>query len=146
MKSSIITFLLVCFAILNAQSTTNPWDLNKLSEGQIIELEDIQFEMDATILSDDCKVALDKLKTFLISNKSVSIELQGHTSGTPPHKYCDALSSKRAEAVRDYLIGEGVSPNKLIAKGYGKRVPKASNLSAVGRKSNQRVDVKILSL
>ena len=146
MKSSLFTFLLVCLAILNAQSSTNPWDLNKLSEGQIIELEDIDFEMDAANLSENSKVALDRLKVFLLNNKSVVIELQGHTNGMPPHKYCDELSSKRAETVRDYLINEGVRPDKLVAKGYGKRKPRASNLSPFGRKYNQRVDVKILSL
>jgi len=146
MRSSLFTLLIVCFSILNAQSSTNPWEINKLTKGQVIELEGVQFEMDATSLSAESKVSLDKLKTFLLNNKSVVVELQGHTNGIPPHKYCDALSSKRAESVRDYLIGEGISPDKLVAKGYGKRLAKASNLHAAGRTSNQRVDVKILSL
>ena len=146
MRSSLFTFLVVCFSVFNAQGATNPWELNNLKKGQVIELEGIQFDMDAAILSDESKKSLEKLKAFLLNTESAVIELQGHTNGIPSHEYCDALSSKRAEAVRNYLIDEGVSPDKLIAKGYGKRLPIASNLNALGREANQRVDAKVISL
>ena len=146
MKTSIFTFVFACFSFVVAQSATNPWDINKLSEGQIVELSDVHFDVDETIFSSDSKVSLDRLVGFLKDNKSVVIEVQGHTNSIPPQKYCDELSEKRAQAVREYLISAGVDASRLVAVGYGKRNPIASNNTAEGRNSNQRVDVKILSL
>lgn len=140
------TLLIICFSVLCAHSKSNPWELNKLYKNQIIELEGINFGSDQSVLSADIKIAIEELKTFLLNNETVVIELQGHTNSVPPHLYCDELSQQRANAIRDYLIDQGVNPYNLKAKGYGKRKPVASNNTNSGRKSNQRVDVQILSL
>ncbi|RMD97408.1 MAG: OmpA family protein, partial [Bacteroidetes bacterium] len=56
------------------------------------------------------------------------------------------LSTERAKAVADYLILKGIDPERLKYKGYGKRQPIDTNRTAAGRKRNQRVEIKILSL
>ncbi|MDF1699411.1 MAG: OmpA family protein [Saprospiraceae bacterium] len=130
----------------NFDNPSNPWVLEKLYVGQIIELNEIEFEMDQASLNDSSKKSLSTLGEFLIANKSVKIEIGGHTSSIPSHEYCDKLSNDRAQSVRDYLISLGISPENIVAKGYGKRAPKYSNHSSFGRKSNQRVNVTILAL
>ena len=70
----------------------------------------------------------------------------GHTNGIPPHDYCDKLSTARAEAVAKYLIQKGIEDERIQFKGYGKRKPIASNNSEEGRKRNQRVEIKIISM
>ena len=146
MKSSMFTLLIICFSVLSAQSSTNPWDVNKLQKNQIVELEGVNFGADQTVLTSESKIAIEQLKTFLLKNKSVVVELQGHTNSIPPSAYCDKLSQQRADAIRDYLIDEGVNPKNIIAKGMGKRYPLASNSTTTGRTTNQRVDVQIVSL
>jgi len=54
------------------------------------------------------------------------------------------LSSRRAEAVRDYLVMKGVDASRLSARGYGPSAPVASNATAEGRTRNRRVELKRL--
>jgi outer membrane protein OmpA-like peptidoglycan-associated protein len=54
------------------------------------------------------------------------------------------LSTARAKAVADYLAAKGIDSKRLVYKGYGKRLPLVPNTSAEGRKTNQRVEIKIL--
>lgn len=125
---------------------TNPWEISTLAIGQVIELKEINFGMDKYDLDEASKTSLTELRDFLVSNKSVSIELGDHANSLPPTEYCDKLSSNRANAVRDYLIEIGVNPDIVTAKGYGKRVPRTNDLTVNSRIANQRVEVKILSL
>jgi len=89
---------------------------------------------------------LDEIFDFLDSNKKVVIEIGGHTNNIPSHEYCDRLSSSRAKNVASYLYNKGISQQRIAFKGYGKREPVASNESLAGRKKNQRVEIKILSI
>jgi len=148
MKISLLTILALSFSITFSSAATDnndPWDLANLAVGDIHELEDVLFDTDKTDFKHGSE-SLSHLLEFLLANKTVKVELRGHTNSFPPHEYCDELSDKRAQSVKDYLITQGVNPSNLIAKGYGKRVPKSDNLSTTGRSSNQRVDVKVLSL
>lgn len=146
MKTSVLSFIFLSFFISNSFASSNPWIKSELAINQIIEMNDIQFEMDEYALIESSLHSLNELKEFLIANESVKLELRGHTNNVPPTAYCDELSSNRALAVKDYLLKGGISPDRLIAKGYGKRVPRSANNSSEGRKSNQRVDVKIIAL
>ena len=130
----------------NFDNPSNPWVLKNISLGQTIELKEVKFEMDESDLNENSKKSLRSLADFLILNKSIKIEIGGHTSSMPPHEYCDNLSNNRAQSVRQYLISIGISPKNIVATGYGKRKSKYSNLSSTGRKLNQRVEVTILSL
>lgn len=146
MKTLFSSFVILCFSIIAVQASSNPWDIEKLSIDQIIELADIQFEMDEAKLNLDSEKSLLEFATFLKDNDSVKIELRGHTNNVPPHEYCDKLSENRAHAVKTYLVNNGIAANRITANGYGKRLPIASNDTSKGRESNQRVEVKILSL
>jgi len=89
--------------------------------------------------------ALLSFSNFLKSNTQVRVEVRGHTITIPAEKYCDALSTERAQSVVDFLVDNGVNKDQLVAKGYGKRVPRAIGYSATHAKYNQRVDIKVLA-
>ena len=67
------------------------------------------------------------------------MELQGHTDSTGPADYNMKLSQRRADSVRDYLIGRGVNADQLVAKGYGMTQPVQPNTTKAGRAANRRV-------
>jgi len=117
-----------------------------LKKGQVLRIEKLYFQADSSKINQKSYNELDKIYGFLRSNPEISIEVGGHTSGNCETSYCNELSEKRAQAVAYYLIGKGISSKRLKYKGYGKAKPLASNSTLSGRKRNQRVEIKILSL
>jgi len=117
-----------------------------LRAGSTVRIEKLFFKADSSAVTPESRTVLDEIFTFLDSNDDVVIEVGGHTSGGPEHAYCDWLSSERAESVVHYLTGRGISEGRLYAKGYGKRKPLATNRTMAGRKRNQRVEIKVLSM
>ena len=69
------------------------------------------------------------------------IEIQGHTDSGGSAAFNESLSLRRAEAVRDYLVAQGVPIRRLRAVGYGERFPIASNSTPEGQAENRRVEV-----
>ncbi|MFK8104788.1 MAG: OmpA family protein [Saprospiraceae bacterium] len=120
--------------------------LAKIRKGQTIKMEQLLFEADSTRITPVSFPVLDELYDFIIENTSVVIEVRGHTNNIPPPAFCDRLSSARAKSVADYVVQKGIDPKRVFSKGYGKRKPITSNRTKEGRKKNQRVEVKILSL
>ncbi len=121
-------------------------DVDKLSVGKKVQLKALYFNDDSAVIQDSSEPALDELYNFLVDNNTVRLEVGGHTNNLPPDYYCDQLSTNRAKAVYDYLVKKGIPKYRLRYKGYGKRNPIASNDTADGRKQNQRVEVKVLSI
>jgi outer membrane protein OmpA-like peptidoglycan-associated protein len=74
------------------------------------------------------------------------IEVQGHADVVGPETYNVTLSRERANAVRTWLVKRGIEPRKLIAKGYGSKMPQAENNSEDGRKENRRVQFIIIKM
>ncbi|MEM9874418.1 MAG: OmpA family protein, partial [Myxococcota bacterium] len=74
------------------------------------------------------------------------VEVQGHTDDTGDAEFNDALSQRRADAVRTWLIDRGgIRPERLVAKGYGFRRPLADNRVRTGRAKNRRVQFVIVA-
>ena len=121
-------------------------DRKKIRKGQTIEIENLYFKADEHIINEESYRVLDEVFDFLKANEDITIEIGGHTNGTPSHDYCDRLSTDRAREVAQYLVDEGIPPDRLTYKGYGKRKAIASNLTKEGRKKNQRVEIKILTI
>ena len=117
------------------------------AKNQIIRIENLFFEVDAADIQKESYTELNNLYKFLADNKDVVIEIGGHTNNVPTeHWYCDSLSTARAKAVADYLAGKGIDYERLEYKGYGKRKPAYTNKTEYGRRKNQRVEIKILSI
>lgn len=123
-------------------------DLTKedLRTGQTLRIENLYFEADKSVITSNSFATLDELYSFLRKNKGVVVEIGGHTNSLPPDDYCDRLSTQRAKSVADYLVSKGIPDSQVQYKGYGKRFPVDSNNTLQGRKRNQRVEVKILSI
>jgi len=119
-----------------------------LTTGQTIEIKNLLFQANKSSINRSSFKALDDLYDFLTEHDDIKIEIGGHTNGNKgiTNAFCDKLSSQRAKTVADFLIEKGLSPDRLEYKGYGKRKPIASNKTKAGRKKNQRVEIKILSL
>ena len=121
-------------------------DRKKIKEGSIIKIDKLFFKADSSAITDESYPVLEEVYKFLLDNSRVVIEIGGHTNNIPSDEFCDQLSRARAKAVSDYLIEKGIEETRLIYKGYGKRKPISSNLSTIGRRQNQRVEIKILSV
>ena len=112
-------------------------------EGLIIEMKNILFKVNSSVLEDSSFQEIDKIVRFMKSNNGVAIEIRGHTNGLCDDDYCNMLSEKRAKAVVEYLIDSGIERNRLAYKGLGKTQPIADNKTVAGRQANQRVEFMI---
>jgi OmpA-OmpF porin, OOP family len=119
--------------------------LEPVEVGTTVRLNNIFFDFDATTLRSESFPELDKVVKFMIENRTVSIEIAGHTDGKGSDDYNNRLSQGRAESVRKYLISEGVPSTRITAKGYGKLKPIATNDTEEGRQENRRVEFTVLS-
>ncbi len=118
----------------------------ELRAGSTVRIEKLFFKADSTSVTPDSRIVLDEIFEFLDANDDVVIEVGGHTNSVPPDAYCNALSKARAESVVSYLVAHGIDKRRLYAKGYGKREPVATNKTVTGRRRNQRVEIKVLSM
>jgi outer membrane protein OmpA-like peptidoglycan-associated protein len=71
------------------------------------------------------------------------MSVEGHTDSVGSDDYNQKLSERRADAVRDYLTSNGISPVNIQAVGFGKANPVASNDTAAGRQQNRRVEMVV---
>lgn len=107
-------------------------------------LEGVNFEFDSARLTADSYEVLNRVARSLREWPEVRVEIAGHTDDQGTHEYNLDLSQRRAEAVRDYLMGRGVGGSRLVAKGYGKTRPVNTNETEAGRAQNRRVELNRL--
>jgi OmpA-OmpF porin, OOP family len=115
--------------------------LVEIQRGRIEIKDKVYFDSDrASILPRSDKL-LDQVARLIIEHPELEkIWIEGHTDERGSMEYNRELSQKRAEAVRDYLISRGVAGNRLMAKGFGREYPVASNDTVEGRAANRRVE------
>lgn len=121
-------------------------DKDKIKLGQIIKIEKLYFKSDSSNIDSSSYAVLEEVYDFLVKNPKIKIEIGGHTNSQPTHEYCDKLSASRARSVREYIIKKGITDDRIISKGYGKRQPIATNDTKAGKALNQRVEIKIISV
>lgn len=117
-----------------------------LRKGQEIRIEKLYFDIDSASIRPQSVPILEELYYFMKTNPEVIVEIGGHTNNRCDSEFCNKLSEARAKSVVEFLNGRGITENQLKYKGYGKRKPVATNATPTGRKRNQRVEIKILSL
>ncbi|MCS6823456.1 MAG: OmpA family protein [Cytophagaceae bacterium] len=118
--------------------------LEPLKKGASIVLNNIFFQTNSWTLEEKSKTELDKLVVFLKQNESLSIEIAGHTDDVGNEADNLTLSDKRAFAVYEYLIRNGVNKKQIQYKGYGESKPAVPNTSEENRAKNRRIEFKIL--
>ena len=103
----------------------------------------VDFESNQAKLTAPSKQTLDEVAAGFKAQPGMSVEIQGHTDSKGSAAYNLKLSQHRAEAVREYLVGQGVSASMLSARGYGMEKPIASNDTDAGRAQNRRVEFNV---
>lgn len=111
--------------------------------GLVLTLGDVLFETGKADLRPGALRNLYPLVTFLQKYPERRVVIEGHTDTVGSDAYNLDLSERRADAVRDFLLQNGVNPAQLTARGYGKASPVASNDTAAGRQQNRRVELII---
>lgn len=102
---------------------------------------DIQFAADSDkIMGKKVMGIIDEVKQILLDQPEISLIIEGHASTDGGEEYNMDLSTRRANAVRDYLISNGVDGDRLEAVGYGETRPKAEGDSPEARAKNRRVE------
>lgn len=109
--------------------------------GLVFTLSDVLFSTGQAELRAGAKANIDRLAQRLNQEPERKITIEGHTDSTGTVAINEALSQRRADAVRQYLVNAGVSPERITSVGKGQDFPVASNNTAEGRQQNRRVEV-----
>lgn len=105
----------------------------------------VTFALDSATLRQSAIAQLDEAVALLVANPEIRrIEVAGHTCDLGSAQYNQGLSERRAQAVRDYLVANGISANRLVVRGYGEDRPKLPNTSDSNRQQNRRVELVVL--
>lgn len=118
--------------------------LHRVKLGSTAQLNNIYFDVDRYDPLPASESDLQMLLRFLRINKTVRIEVGGHTDSTGLKEANLLLSQRRAQAVVDYLFQHGISPKQIVSRGYGDTQPIASNDTPEGRQLNRRTEIKVI--
>jgi outer membrane protein OmpA-like peptidoglycan-associated protein len=103
----------------------------------------ILFDTGKTALKPGAKSTLKRIAKQLQTDPSLKIAVEGHTDNVGGKAMNQALSEKRANAVRDFLVSAGIDSDHITASGKGEEAPIVTNKTAAGRQQNRRVELVI---
>ena len=112
---------------------------------EVIRLEKLIFAQGRSEINPESYGELDDLAEMLHENPSMVIQLEGHTDFRGNEKENMKLSEQRVKAVKDYLVDKGISGNRIETKAFGGTNPLSRDSDAESRRSNRRVEVRIIS-
>jgi outer membrane protein OmpA-like peptidoglycan-associated protein len=111
--------------------------------GVVLTLGDVLFASGKADLKEGAAGHLNQLVAFLREYPSRTVVIEGHTDSVGSDDLNQALSQRRADSVRSYLVRQGIDAARLTSMGAGESTPVAENESATGRQQNRRVEVII---
>jgi len=103
---------------------------------------ELMFNHDKASIRAGYEPLFDNAIKILKLNPTLIVEIQGHTDGSGAASYNKNLSTKRAATVKNLLVSNGISADRLTIKGFGESAPIATNDTALGRETNRRVEFK----
>jgi outer membrane protein OmpA-like peptidoglycan-associated protein len=109
--------------------------------GLVVNMADVLFETGKYNLSGDAQLKLAKLSGIIQAHPGLNLAIEGYTDTTGSEDFNMKLSQQRADAVRQFLISQGLTADTISSKGLGPADPIADNSTAVGRKLNRRVEI-----
>ncbi len=106
-------------------------------------MSDVLFDVGTWTLRPGAREKLAKISGILLAHSGLNLEVEGHADSTGSEEFNQVLSERRASAVRDFLIQQGVHWASIAARCFGESQPVASNDTAVGRQLNRRVEMVV---
>jgi outer membrane protein OmpA-like peptidoglycan-associated protein len=113
------------------------------ARGLIVSMSDVLFDFNQATLKPGAKLRLAKVSGIILAYPDLKLEIDGFTDNKGTPAYNMGLSEKRAKAVRDFLVAQGVGADAVNTKGFGESNPVASNATASGRQQNRRVELVV---
>ena len=122
-----------------------PVEVNKA-----VVLHNVQYDFGKSTLSKSSYAVFDTLINWMNEYPGMKVELSSHTDNIGSDSYNQKLSEARAKSCVEYLVGKGISRDRIVAKGYGETQPIAPNQvkgkdNPDGRKQNRRTEFKVLN-
>ena len=119
-------------------------DVLQIEESGDLVLEGINFETNSATITDDSEPILRRAYNTLRTNPDLRVEIQGHTDDVGSAVANQRLSERRANSVRDYMVQNGIDPNRMTARGYGEEEPLVPNDSPENRARNRRIQFRVI--
>jgi general secretion pathway protein A len=88
---------------------------------------------------------LEKCASIMLENPSIVMTIKGYSDGAGSHLYNKKLSEFRANIVKSYFVGQGISPRRINTMSMGEESPLESNITTAGRRANRRVEVELVA-
>ena len=111
--------------------------------GLVAEIGGVQFATGTAELNASARASAAKFSGIVASYPGLRFNVEGHTDSTGSVATNNDLSLRRAIAVRDYLIGQGVPASSIDVAGLGSFIPTGDNATAEGRARNRRVEIVV---
>lgn len=113
------------------------------ARGLIVNMSDVLFDSGRATLRPGAREKLAKVAGIVLAYPGLRLEVEGHTDSVGPADYNQDLSERRANAVRSFLIDQGMPSNTIAARGFGMTQPVATTGTSAGRQENRRVELVV---
>jgi outer membrane protein OmpA-like peptidoglycan-associated protein len=113
------------------------------ARGLIVNMSDVLFDTGSYTLKPGAREKLAKISGIVLAHPGLNLQIEGHTDSVGGDEFNQNLSERRAGAVRDFLIDQGLGGSTVGARGFGKTQPVATNDTAEGRQRNRRVEIVV---
>ncbi|MCB9206977.1 MAG: OmpA family protein [Ignavibacteriales bacterium] len=111
-----------------------------LQSGEQLAYTNIQFKVNSDIITEPSKETLDNVVHVLKKLTDLKLEIQGHTDSDGAEAYNQDLSERRAVAVKNYIVSNGIEADRLTTVGYGESKPLVENTSRENKAKNRRIE------
>lgn len=123
--------------------------VNVVRDGNLLHItfrSDSQFEVNSFTLQSSAQQDVARMAAILREYEKTTIRVAGHTDATGSDSLNQTLSERRAEAVKNIMLAQGVATNRLTIIGFGKSQPIADNATTQGRQLNRRVEITVVPI
>lgn len=111
--------------------------------GLIVNLSDVLFDFSKFTLRPPTREKLAKISGIILAHPGLKLEVEGHTDDVGSDEFNQKLSEQRSDAVRTYLMEQGLNGDLITSVGFGKTVPSVPNTNAANRQKNRRVEMVV---
>jgi outer membrane protein OmpA-like peptidoglycan-associated protein len=118
-------------------------ETRQTARGLIMNMSDVLFDFGKYTLKPEAREKLAKVSGIILSHPGLTLTVEGYTDNVGSEEFNQKLSEQRADAVRDYLVSQGIADNSVSARGLGESNPIAPNDTAQGRQKNRRVQIVV---